>query len=595
MFSGMPDFGQPTGPTWVVLPLKEGAQIRPITKQNGSLYSKVSDGALEAGWMLVFFSSPGDGRDNDIPVLVTFSGNPESIMASGLSERTGAEGGLKLSYDKRQLRMFTLMPLYGASELEKQTVMDWFKSGKLPEDVIRRAEFWYLASLKLPVQMEEKFKVDEKARLVNVSNKFSYTENMSEWTHAPILLSPISPFLALSGRFLPFGNPKLQDMDMPLKMGPYCAAVGAELSYTLKIPDLSVEFAVSDIDKLNSDKSCGEYLKQLNDGRSLRIMEDRVKAQLRKETPMPHVAALNGFMQMYPYLNPENKRRFLETVRVAYDGIIFNHALRGKMYPEKYAYKMSNYRYLDLTTPYGCPEPFWNIGQVLAALGDYSYYTGDYGYYQREWPFIKEMAGIIWIGGFYHYRYDGGMTLGAVLEGLIRAAKKAGDQAFYEQALFTYTQYAHTMAGFYQLGEWAKKNRLWDRTGNSVELLGGDVQVFTRMSSFFNFATCKAFKMCGFDISYGNYDLLRHFANEEVLHIEQELLPRYRSDWWQLQDWEDPACVARRFGVRALVVRESPERLQEYIRLLMAQDSFKKSNATSDALVNYLKRVQQKD
>jgi hypothetical protein len=203
------------------------------------------------------------------------------------------------------------------------------------------------------------------------------------------------------------------------------------------------------------------------------------------------------------------------------------------------------------------------------------------------------MAGIIWIGGFYHYRYDGGMTLGAVLEGLIRAAKKAGDQIFYEKSLFTYTQYAHTIAGFYQLGEWVKKNRLWDSAGNSPELLGGDIQVFTRQSPFYNFATCKRPPMCGFDISYGNYDLLRQFANEEILRIEQELMPRHRNDWWQVQDWEEPVCAARRFGVRALVVRESPERLQEYIRLLMAQERFRNSSAPAQALFFYLSRISQ--
>lgn len=583
-FSDMRDFGQPGGPAYAALPLRRGITVRRLHPDQ-PLYETGRDGRLAAGWILVWFADPSGDRDVDVPLQLTFSSCPNRILA---------DNGLLLEYPGRKNRRYSLLPLFGVDALPASETGSWRKT--LPKAVEERASFWYRATLRIPVMAHDRYEVLPDGKRMRFETRFEYTDRLDEWPEIEALaLAPVSPLLALSFPEVPEEWRGVRDLKMPLFKGPLYAAVNREeVAIELEMPRLRGNPDV-DLPRLSADATGRKMLDFLNSGRYLDYLTRRFEHERKSAEPKAHVAVEWEGMRVYPFLTPDNRAAYAEIARRGFREIIFNPVWHSRFYPVKDVYPGKEFEYLNLTVPYGCQESYWNLGRILAALGDYTLYTGDESIYRENWALIRKMAWLIELGGFYQYRYDGGRTLGAVLEGLLRGAGIAGDQDYYRRIQAIYTLYANTIAGFFRFGDYLRDHGMWNIDGANAEMLGGFVQNLTRQNYFTAYDVRNTvWQALGYDLAYGNYHLLRQYAAEPIRKIEMEYMPRTGVDWLKVDDPKRAPNPGFRFAARALVLEEDPEVLREYLRKLFEQTDFREDYqyyGPYEAAVAYLLRL----
>ncbi len=508
---------------------------------------------LKSGYMTVFFN--GGAGDSNMPLLLFMSIAPQEV-------RHTANGALELFFGNRREKTIALMPLYGTRLIPV---------GEIPEGACERARFWYQTLLSYPMDMRESFRVVPEENLVEFRWAFEYAARRDDFpADEPVFLAPQS---------LLFANPLnvVQDLDMPLNWGAYRAAVGVrELVFRLPYPALQTTAEIplpEDLELLSRVPEGRECIEKLNDGRFTDMVAAVVGAQRSSDCPVAHVAPYWEWSRLYQFLNAENKEKYRGAVRQALDGTVFAPELAHRLYPVRSFTGRSQGEYRNLTEPYGCPEPFWNIGQVLAGVFEYAYYTGDYEPVIQNWALIREMAEIIYIGGFAHYRYDGGRTLAAVLEGLIRSAEITGDTAYQDMVTAVYASYLATVSSFYRQSDWAVENHLYSQLGEAPEEFENAILFITRQPLYtgMNSGLYSGGYGCGYDSTYVLNRRVFSQAEKEIRKIEYELMPEFRPDWTALREWEWPESAVTRFGIRSLFLDEAPETVLRHYRELRQQ------------------------
>lgn len=509
--------------------------------------------ALRSGYLTVLFG--GGKGDLTMPLLLFVSQDPAEL-------RRTETGALELVFGDRREKTIALMPLYGTRLIPPD---------EIPDDLHSRAEFWYRTLLECPLDLRESFLLNPEKNLARFRWQFEYAPRRDAFpADKPLHLAPQSPF---------FGDPLpgVKDLDMPLNPAPYRAAAGKrELVFDLPYPDLAQTAGpVADnvMRALREDPIGKECLDLLNGGAFLDMVGRVVEYQRNRKPPVPHVAPYWEWSRIYPFLTPENQARYRELVRNAFRDVVFSQKLRGALYPEQAFTARRRGVYRNLTEPYGCPEPFWNIGQVLAGVFEYAYYTGDYEAVRENWALIRDLAEIIHIGGFAHYRYDGGRTLSAVLEGLIRSADKLGDSQYRSAAIASYASYLATVSSFYRQSDWAVKNHLYSQLGEAPEEFDNAILFITRQALYtrINSGLYSGGYGCGYDSTYVLNPGVLLRAEPEIRTIEREIMPKFRPDWTTLRKWEWPEAVVNRFGVRTLFLKDAPDTVRRNYRELRGQ------------------------
>lgn len=586
LFAGMLAKGQPSGPSYAGLPLKKGFAFKLHKNNGGILYDRKRDGELKSGWALVGFVREEDNRDTDIPVMVMFSRCPERIAIKGEK----GEGGLQISFNSQKLSAITILSLYGIRGVERSTVTKWLQKG-FDKILQERINFWYHSSLCLPIELEQKVQFDEKEKVFYVNNQFEYTDNISQWNENPSYLAPVSP---LMGRALMKFNKvtstgKITELDYPTQVGPYfCVKDTTYYKFQLKIPKLnSFESEAYNLEKAKNKQLVDKYLKEIGKHDFKENITQSCERAFSNKYFAPHSwppAADHGgvgYVEQLWSLDTETRNDLFNKIKNVYHKRIFNPDWRERFFPEKAPYLGSPLRVTELTTPYGPPEPMWNIVRVLAGLADFSYVANDYSIYVQHWDEIKRISSILWNFGHGSYRYDGGLMNLDSLIGLLQGARAAKDRKFEIEALYRLTQLCYTIPAFFQTPVFARKNRLWSRGGYSAvkdwpihaRCLGME---FVPASQLLDGQFC-------YDRSYGNPEILRQYALEEITYIENKMLPECKISWlkkdYHSEKMRDGAL--RRFRCRARIIRDKISDLEKYLQALKLPQRYHNSACSS--------------
>ncbi|HUU42219.1 MAG TPA: hypothetical protein VMX57_00480, partial [Planctomycetota bacterium] len=209
------------GATDLFLPLAGG--VRHVPGTDG--YDRTRDGELAKPWVLFTFST--SDMPFDFPMMLTFDEKPERV-------EVWTHEYVKVRFGKKSATVVQVHP-FGAERLDKKTTASW--ADALPDDVVRKCDFWSAAALAYPVACREDFRIDEKAGVVRIRNTCRYLESRSAWKVKPLHLAPLPPVLAGARRD---GYPvtvrgKLIEDVCPTLLGPYVAVKGKSIEYAIPL------------------------------------------------------------------------------------------------------------------------------------------------------------------------------------------------------------------------------------------------------------------------------------------------------------------------------------------------------------------------
>lgn len=131
-----------------------------------------------------------------------------------------------------------VMPLLGPARITRKAGGELFQGS---DELFERCRWWAKSLLAYPYACQEHFRVDHKRGRVDIRNRFRYRGGANDFGWEPRHLAPASPVIAAAGErgFDVDFEPKLIDTGLKTFLGPYCAAEGKSLRYSLpKSPEL---------------------------------------------------------------------------------------------------------------------------------------------------------------------------------------------------------------------------------------------------------------------------------------------------------------------------------------------------------------------
>ncbi len=174
-------------------------------------------------WLLLF------KNDADHPLMLVFSKRQDKIE---VAKAGGAVSGLTFSR-KNGVGMIVPVWLYGRMPVKTS---GWEKS--ISSDVQKRITFWMKKAFKYPVSADEKFKLDEKAKLVNIRTSFKYITTPNDWNITASDYAPVSPLAWFSKGKL-FNSNQVSDWKLVTSYGNYAARDNADtVDWTLPLPEM---------------------------------------------------------------------------------------------------------------------------------------------------------------------------------------------------------------------------------------------------------------------------------------------------------------------------------------------------------------------
>lgn len=591
LFDEMTKVGQPTGPSYVALPLRSGVVIREIAQPGEVIYDAAQDGALAEGWMLVWFARDGDPRATDFPVAIYPNRAPRQLAVA-------REGGLTWSFDGDARNALTLLPLFGIAAVEKATTQQWVKARSLGAEVEQRVRTWQARSQRLPVGVAESWQYVPARRGFVLRQQFSYSENLSDWSVAEELIAPLPLLLSSTDALARFPATPLADLGYRLFQGSYYGVPGSA-EIRVELPEVAIERVPPALDRarLMQSPRGRKYLAQLDALNLGGIFRDNLDRVMQRPHFMPHIWPLidkPDLFSGYPLLAEKERAALIRRVEQGYNDIIFAPAWRERLWPETAPYLGSSFRYGNLTFPWGVAEPYYGYVEMLSKMNYFCAGIGDYRIMARHWTRLKALGEIIWHGGFVQYRYDGGTMLGEALVGLINGARAVGDRRMERRAMLRLAMHAASAPGYLEGGQRLAADKSWARRGMSPVLLGPVQQTTPGTAAAIADGSLNGSDgMFYWDRGYGNPVVLRDHALPQVRAIEA----RVEADGhdWAAEtghNFKRRDGMFRRFTVRALVQREPMEALERHaaaLRRTFARDP----EFDAAVLIILLQRIQE--
>lgn len=225
-------------------------------------------------WIVVSFTGAEGWNLFDVPWLIYLQRRPLLIRLT--------EDYLEISFRENDTGYICAMPLFGylkvpqkdkrnspifGSKARSIRTWEWREKGTLPDDVVRRCEFWCRTFLRYPAGMWETFSVDRSKDLIIIKERYEWLCFNDDWGTKPLKFAAISPTLALACLY---GFPvelshELHDPDLYTPYGPLMGALGTdviEMKFEIlqyinemekpKMPDPSNEIAMRAIKRLRS-------------------------------------------------------------------------------------------------------------------------------------------------------------------------------------------------------------------------------------------------------------------------------------------------------------------------------------------------------
>jgi len=223
-----PVYGPPSQETGVISPryVAFSQQNQPVVKMLGS--TKLSTGTMDKNWLLVWLGQnshfvesklphsdsamkSSDSYQADIPFLIVFQNNPESI-------RQAVGGGLELIFpDGNKAGRLAMMPLYGRDHLMASQTETW--SSGLPEGAVQDIRLWADRMCEFPVDVREDYAYSLEDDTVSITENITYVKVCNS---GGIQFAPIPPALALAYKQLEIRFSKeLINTGIATEFGPY--------------------------------------------------------------------------------------------------------------------------------------------------------------------------------------------------------------------------------------------------------------------------------------------------------------------------------------------------------------------------------------
>ena len=123
-------------------------------------------------------------KDRGKPLLLVFSRQPDSVTF----DFTGGElSGLSIA---RKEGIGMVLPLWIEGTRQVSTA-GWEK--KLPDELVKRIDFWIPKAFAFPIGCREFFRIDPKEERVRIRTTYSFCETPNDWKVKPEHFAPVSP------------------------------------------------------------------------------------------------------------------------------------------------------------------------------------------------------------------------------------------------------------------------------------------------------------------------------------------------------------------------------------------------------------------
>ena len=546
-------------PRWAAVFTDGEMRVKPVIE--GSVLLNSGNGSsTRPGWMLFWFAETESEQANDVPLL--------AILDSSI-RRVSVADGIRFHFDEsRTDHAVGLLPLFGIRRVAATETLQWARQGRIPDTVLTRIRFWHRASLRLPLDWTHQTAFRKSDQVLQLSSRFEFTPDLFRTGTRPLVLALLPQYLSFEGAPERYGLRNIEDLRYPTYFADLHGVTGQH-GYTLDLPVPPVPARHDLINrKLVETHPLGEkYFQKLDTIDPHRFARKTVRRAAARRPYMPHTMPF-GFPLDFYFPKGEETTTLFDEIEATYRARTFSETLREQLFPEHKLYPESDATVLYITSPHGCVEPYHNSVHILSDLARFCRGSGRYELYEDHWPFIRHLAAIIWEGGFYEYRYDGGTKLGDTLLGLAEAARRIGDETTLRRVLVRLTLHANTAANFFEGNARAKRNLHWPPRRMSAL---PDVPVQHHARGGMTPATLEGsrdFSLC-WDRSYGQPVFLKKFARRQVRNIEYNLLPKLHSGApWYDKPTRAPKRIDgtyRRFRVRAMVLREPVQKLDFYL------------------------------
>ena len=226
------------------VPTAEGARVLDMR----GLRELPTDGT--APWLLLFTGEAGDS-----PLLLVRERRLSSIEVIVNGD---VQNGLTLVSSEGPVGAVIPVWLYGSELVDTSS---W--RGGLPAEVLERVRFWYPRALMVPVQAEERFRLDTSSGRVEIRDRFEYAETADEWGTERRPYAPVPPLAyythdffgaglspdgggavgtgaagASAGKRLFAGEAGIVDRGLVTRFGPYADVDGSrEVRWSLPLPE----------------------------------------------------------------------------------------------------------------------------------------------------------------------------------------------------------------------------------------------------------------------------------------------------------------------------------------------------------------------
>ena len=174
-------------------------------------------------WLLLF------KEDSDHPLMLVFSKRQDKIE---VAKAGGAVSALTFNR-KGGVGMIVPVWLYGREPVKTAA----WKSA-IPSGVQEKIAFWSKRAFKYPVSADESFKIDGKAKRVNIRTSFKYITTPNDWGVTSADYAPVSPLAWFSKGKL-FDSSEVTDWGVVTSYGNYAAKDNSDtVNWSLPLPQM---------------------------------------------------------------------------------------------------------------------------------------------------------------------------------------------------------------------------------------------------------------------------------------------------------------------------------------------------------------------
>ena len=478
---------------------KDKKEITINLQEESIAYDQSRDGNLSENWMLFFYAVAGE---KEKPILIVWEKNPQRIEVTKIGEivqsltlhRAGGVGELVVSYP------------FGIKALDGAITANWSKN--FPEEIIQKCRVLSRLSINYPINCDEIYAIDENRNKVKIVNRFSYHQISDEWKTTPLKAVFASPQVSYAKQIgiLVTSDENWEDFDLPTKYGPLLGLKNKNtITYEMEIPlaENVIYPNIAGEEKLISliNQHFMEGVKWTAGGQVPYSAYTHKSNFYDKE---------NNFSNMYSWVttglpNALTGKEFLDKQSEAkfYERISYRLQKTLELYQHQAVvhYReepFSSLRYIITFNSVYQNNSFYNerIGSSII-YGDadessmlipliayyYALYYGEWNFVKTNWPYLKEVAKLMFISDDWAYLATGCREFGrgahmdmlnceySGMRVYAKLAKAIGDEIEYREALYRAIRRAIPTLTRLWFIDYVKKN--YDIYGEDIALIKG--------------------------------------------------------------------------------------------------------------------------